>query len=216
MAAEAVATPALVEATVVPSSVPAAAVVDDAPDELPAVGKVAAEGATRSMWQAFKKATPQTKTAEPASAGRVEPAHLASIRAQAVTRLPGNRAAMFESARFVDWSDDRGVATLWFPHDAVSAANYVKKYRGEFEAAFADQLGQAVTFAFEVEPEPLTATAQASDARPKVIRPNLDDVAAEAPEETLRPTIDVDAVKDDPIVAALLKAFDGSRIVKVE
>ena len=196
------------------SSIDAPTIVDDSPDELPAVGKVAAEGATRSMWQAFKKAAP-AKPAEAASAGRPEPPHLAQIRGQAVTRLPPARAGMFEPARFVDWREDAGVATLWFPHEAASAATYVKKHRADYEQAFADQLGQPVTLELDVEPEP-TAVAAPEAAPRRVVRPNLDDVAADAPEELLRPTVDVDAVKDDPIVAALMRAFDGARIVKVE
>ena len=202
------------DATSVSASAPPANV-DDAPDELPAVGKVAADGAMRSMWQAFKKSAPVGVKAAVAVAGREEPSHLASIRAQAVTRLPPNRAAMFATARFVAWDQDAGAATLWFPHDAATAADYVRKHRGEFEAAFADQLGRSVAFTLDLEPEP-AAAAVPTDARPKVVRPNLDAVAAETPDEAPRPTVDIDAVKDDPIVAALLKAFEGARIVKVD
>ena len=182
-----VASPSLIEATVVPASA-SSSVVDDSPDELPAVGKVAADGATRSMWQAFKKAgTASAGAGGAAIAGREEPSHLAQIRSQAITRLPPSRVGMFESARFTAWSDETGVATLWFPHDAVSAANYVRKFRAEYEAAFTDQLRQQVTFALEIEPEPAVVAEAVADRKPRVVRPKLDDVAAELPDEPARP-----------------------------
>lgn len=200
-------------------------VVDDAPDELPAVGKVAAEGATRSLWQAFKKSggpRPPTRgvtdDAGPdngSSSAPDEPAHLRDLRTHVLARLTPRLAAMFDGARLIDFDDATGLARLYFPAEAAGQAAFVKKNREQYALAFAEECGRAVSLEFEVEPEPVVAAAPV-EQKSRVVRPDLDAIAAEAKDEPLTPMLDVDAVKDDPLVAAVLKAFDGSRIVKVE
>jgi DNA polymerase-3 subunit gamma/tau len=194
----------------------------DEVDELPAVGKVAAEGATRSLWQAFKKSTPAPTTAPSSSSSTsavhevVEPAQLAKLREYATEKLTGRHAAMFDHARLIAYDDSTGVAKLHFPHDAISQADYVKRNRPVFTLAFTEAAGRDVSLTLEVAAAPEVVEAPVEDRKPKVIRPNLDAVAAETPDTALAPAVDVDAVKDDPLVAAILKAFDGARIVKVE
>jgi DNA polymerase-3 subunit gamma/tau len=189
-------------------------------DELPAVGKVAAEGATRSLWQAFKKAdssraTPAKKPdAKPT--GTLEPPHLGDIKAHVLTQMPPRLAGMFGGARLVALDETSGVARLYFTADDAGHAHYVTRNREQYAKAFEIALRRPITLEIEAEPEPEIAKAAQEQARPRVVRPRLDDVAAEHVDEAPTPMIDIDAVKDDPLVAAIMAKFDGARIVKVE
>jgi DNA polymerase III subunit gamma/tau len=198
---------------------------EESADELPAVGKVAAEGATRSLWQAFKKSAPTSATTAPSPNGApngavvdevAEPPHLAKLRVAATEKLIGRHAAMFDHARLLDYDDATGIAKLHFSHDAAGQADYVKRNRPAFTLAFSEAAGRDVTLNLAVAPAPIAAEAPVEDRRPKVIRPDLNTVAAETPDTPPAPAVDVDAVKDDPLVAAILKTFEGARIVKVE
>ena len=191
---------------------------DDSPDELPAVGKVAADGATRSLWQAFKKSSPRaaTTTSSPESVEAIdEPTHLAKLREQATEKLVGRHAAMFDGARVLAYDDSTGSVRLHFSADAAGQADYVKRNRAAFALAFSETVGRDVSLELVVAEAEVVAKVE-EDRKPKVIRPDLATVAAETPDAPMTAAVDVDAVKDDPLVAAILKAFEGARIVKVE
>ena len=209
----------LTSASATSESAPSSPPTDDAPDELPAVGKVAAEGATRSLWQAFKKGAPKPASSDHSSdttSSVEEPPHLAKLREYATEKLSGRHAGMFNHARLIAYDDSTGIAKLHFPADAEAEANSVKKNRAAYTLAFSEAAGRDVTLELIVaEPEAVAAKIE-TDRKPKVIRPDLATVAAETPDAPPTPTVDIDAVKDDPLVAAIMKAFDGARIVKVE
>ncbi len=195
--------------------------VDSENDELPAVGKVAADGATRSLWQAFKKADASrspVKKQEPSapSSGAIEPPHLRDVKAHVLAQMPARLAGMFGSPRLIALDESAGVATLYFTADDAGHALYVTKNREQYAKAFEAALRRPITLEIEAEPEPQTPKAVATEHRPRVIRPNLHDVAAEHVDGAPTPMIDVDAVKDDPLVAAIMAKFEGARIVKVE
>jgi hypothetical protein len=185
------------------------------------VGKVAAEGATRSLWQAFKKAdaarAPAKKPDAPAPTGTLEPPHLSDVKAHVLTHMPPRLAGMFGGARLVALDEAGGVAKLYFPAEEAGQAHYVTRNRELYAKAFETALRRPITLEIEAEPEPeAPRTASVQEHRPRVVRPNLDEVAAEHVEDAPTPLVDVDAVKDDPLVAAILSTFDGARVVKVE
>ena len=199
----------------------ASAPTDDAADELPAVGKVAADGATRSLWQAFKKnVAPAKSVANGSAAGDAiaEEPHHAALRQQATEKLIGRHAAMFDQARVVGYDDSTGVVRLHFPADAEAQAAYVKRNRDVFAIAFAQIAGRDTTLELEVAEAPVEDSKPAQERKPRVIRPNLDEVAAEVKDQPMAPpnAVDIDAVKDDPLVQAILRTFEGSRVVRVE
>jgi len=100
--------------------------------------------------------------------------------------------------------------------EASQQAAYVKKHREAFMLAFGAVAGRPVTLELDVAIAAEAQIVTPQEKRSRVVRPSLESVAAETKDEPAPVLVDVDAVKNDPLVAAILRTFEGARIVKVE
>ncbi|MFT3784606.1 MAG: DNA polymerase III subunit gamma/tau [Tepidisphaeraceae bacterium] len=194
--------------------------IDEGGDELPAVGKVAAEGATSSLWQAFAK----KGTAKPAPSSRPvngqpvpspEPAHLTVVRQQVAQKLRGRLAGFFDAARIISLEETTGITVLWFPHDSAFAGEYVLQNIGAYAEAFEQTLNRPVRIEVQIEPAPPEPERARDERRgPKVVRPTIEEVEASTPAEQkdAPAAVDLTQFTSDPLVKAILEQFPNARV----